>query len=318
MTAPLTIVALDRATLPAQAFPFDFPHQLIEYPNTRPDETAERIQTADIVITNKVRLTAEHLANHPRLKLVAVAATGYNNVDTQAARQVGITVCNIPAYSSDSVAEHALMMMLALMRNLPAYQRDLAAGMWQQSPFFCHFGSPVRDLKGKTLAIFGKGSIGQTLAEYASVFGMNIIFGEHKHATAVREGYTAFDEAIASADVVSLHCVFNEQTRHMIGEEELKKMKPRALLINVGRGGLVDETALLAALKYGTLGGAGVDVLTQEPPVDGNPLLSARLPHLIVTPHIAWASEEAQGRLFATLAANINQFAAGRPQNQVA
>ena len=227
-------------------------------------------------------------------------------------------MCNIRAYGNESVAEHAFMLMIALMRNLPAYQRDIAAGIWEQSPFFCHFGAPMRDLHGKTLAIFGRGNIGQTLAGYARAFGMNVVFGEHKHAENVREGYVSFDEAIQTADAVSLHCPLTPQTANMIGETELQRMKPGAVLINCGRGGLVDEQALVAALKYGQIGGAGFDVLTEEPPRNGNPLLKARLPNLIVTPHMAWGSEEARHRLFAILLENINRFAAGQPQNVMA
>ena len=240
-----------------------------------------------------------------------------NNVDTAAAQAAGVTVCNIRAYGNESVAEHAFMLMIALMRNLPAYQRDVAAGVWEQSPFFCHFGAPMRDLHGKTLAIFGRGNIGKTLAGYAHAFGMNVVFGEHKHAENVREGYVSFDEAIQTADAVSLHCPLTPQTANMIGETELQRMKSGAVLINCGRGGLVDEQALVAALKYGRIGGAGFDVLTEEPPRNGNPLLKARLPNLIVTPHMAWGSEEARNRLFAILLENINRFAAGRPQNVV-
>ena len=209
------------------------------------------------------------------------------------------------------------MMMITLMRNLPAYQRDVAAGLWENSPFFCHLGAPMRDLNGKTLAIFGRGNIGKTLATYAQAFKMNVVFAEHKNAQSVRDDYVSFDEAIRSADVVSLNCPLTSQTANMIGEAELQQMKPGAILINCGRGGLVDEAALVAALKYGQIGGAGFDVLTQEPPRDGNPLLKARLPNLIVTPHIAWASQEAANRLFDILVDNINRFVAGNPQNLV-
>ena len=270
-----------------------------------------------IAATNKVAITAEHIAANPQLKMIAVCATGYDHIDTAAARAAGITVCNIPAYGSESVAEHAFMLMIALMRNLPAYRRDIEAGIWQQSPVFCHFGAPIRDLNGKTLAIFGRGNIGGTLARYAAAFGMNVIFGEHRHAAAVRDGYVSFDEAISRADAVSLHCPLTGNTRHMIGEGELQRMKPGAVLINCGRGGLVDEHALLSALKYGSLGGAGIDVLATEPPAGDNPLLNARLPHLIVTPHVAWGSSEARRKMCDILTANIEAFAAGRPQNIV-
>nr|WP_314574768.1 D-2-hydroxyacid dehydrogenase [uncultured Neisseria sp.] len=314
---PLHIVVLDRDTLVNRPFDFDFPHTLSSYGTTEAHETLARIRGADIVITNKVVISAQAFAENPQLKLVAVTATGVNNVDVEAAKQNGTAVCNIRAYGNESVAEHAFMMMITLMRNLPAYQRDVAAGLWENSPFFCHLGAPMRDLNGKTLAIFGRGNIGKTLATYAQAFKMNVVFAEHKHAQNVRDGYVSFDEAIRSADVVSLNCPLTPQTANMIGEAELQQMKPGAILINCGRGGLVDEAALVAALKYGQIGGAGFDVLTQEPPRDGNPLLKARLPNLIVTPHIAWASQEAANRLFDILLDNINRFVAGNPQNLV-
>ncbi|MBF1280611.1 MAG: D-2-hydroxyacid dehydrogenase [Neisseria lactamica] len=314
---PLQIVVLDRDTLVNRPFEFDFPHTLSSYGTTEAHETLARIRGADIVITNKVVISAQAFAENPQLKLVAVTATGVNNVDVEAAKQNGTAVCNIRAYGNESVAEHAFMMMITLMRNLPAYQRDVAAGLWENSPFFCHLGAPMRDLNGKTLAIFGRGNIGKTLATYAQAFKMNVVFAEHKHAQSVRDGYVSFDEAIRSADVMSLNCPLTPQTANMIGEAELQQMKPGAILINCGRGGLVDEAALVAALKYGQIGGAGFDVLTQEPPRDGNPLLKARLPNLIVTPHIAWASQEAANRLFDILLDNINHFVAGNPQNLV-
>ena len=313
----LHIVVLDRDTLVNRPFDFDFPHTLSSYGTTEAHETLERIRGADIVITNKVVISAQAFAENPQLKLVAVTATGVNNVDVEAAKQNGTAVCNIRAYGNESVAEHAFMMMITLMRNLPAYQRDVAAGLWENSPFFCHLGAPMRDLNGKTLSIFGRGNIGKTLATYAQAFKMNVVFAEHKNAQIVRDGYVSFDEAIRSADVVSLNCPLTPQTANMIGEAELQQMKPGAILINCGRGGLVDEAALAAALKYGQIGGAGFDVLTQEPPRDGNPLLKARLPNLIVTPHIAWASQEAANRLFDILLDNINRFVAGNPQNLV-
>ncbi|HHK7949232.1 hydroxyacid dehydrogenase [Neisseria sp. HMSC061E12] len=314
---PLHIVVLDRDTLVNRPFDFDFPHTLSSYGTTEAHETLERIRGADIVITNKVVISAQAFAENPQLKLVAVTATGVNNVDVEAAKQNGTAVCNIRAYGNESVAEHAFMMMITLMRNLPAYQRDVAAGLWENSPFFCHLGAPMRDLNGKTLAIFGRGNIGKTLATYAQAFKMNVVFAEHKNAQSVRDGYVSFDKAIRSADVVSLNCPLTPQTANMISEAELQQMKPGAILINCGRGGLVDEAALVAALKYGQIGGAGFDVLTQEPPRDGNPLLKARLPNLIVTPHIAWASQEAANRLFDILLDNINRFVAGNPQNLV-
>lgn len=314
---PINIVVLDRDTLPKRTWVFDFPHQLTEYAHTSPKQTAARISGAHIVITNKVKISADMLRQNPQIRMIAIAATGFEHVDVTAARDQGVVVSNIRAYGNDTVAEHAFMLMLALMRQLPAYQRDVAAGLWQNSPFFCHFGAPIRDLHGKTLGIFGRGGIGQALAQRAQAFGMKIIWGEHKHSTQTRQGYTPFAEVLATADVISLHCPLNADTRHLLGEEELKRMKPGAVLINVGRGGLVDEVALVAALKYGQLGGAGFDVLSEESPINGNPLLNTRLPNLIVTPHMAWGSQEAMGRLFDMLTDNIHAYVQGQPQSTV-
>ncbi|MCP2039969.1 glycerate dehydrogenase [Neisseria sp. HSC-16F19] len=309
------IVVLDRGTLPQRPFAFDFPHELVEYAHTRPEETATRVADAEIIITNKVTVDAAMIEANPHLKMIAIAATGFEHVDVAAAKQKGVVVSNIRAYGNDAVAEHAFMLMMALMRQLPAYQRDVAAGLWSQSPYFCHFGAPIHDVNGKTLGIFGRGGIGQALARRAEAFGMNIIWGEHKYAATCREGYVPFETVIRTADVISLHCPLNQHTRHMIAESELQQMKAGAVLINVGRGGLVDEQALVAALKYGQLGGAGFDVLTEEPPPADHPLLKTRLPHLIVTPHMAWGSVEAMDRLFDMLADNINAFMRGQAQS---
>ncbi len=310
----MNIVFLDRDTLPARQLVFNFPHTLREFPATTPEQLNERLAGAQIAITNKVAIRAEHLAANPQLKLIAVAATGFDHIDVAAAKAAGVTVCNVRNYSSESVAQHAFMMLLALIRHLPACMRDMAAGAWQQSPQFVHFNTPMHDLGGKTLAIFGRGNIGRTLAGYAQAFGMNILWGEHKNADTVREGYTPFQAALQQADVVSLHCPMTPQTRHMIGEAELRLMKPGAILLNTGRGGLADEQAVFDALQQGRLGGAGFDVLSQEPPRQGNPLLEP-LPNLIVTPHIAWTSQEALLNMTEILEANINAFAAGQPQN---
>ncbi|MBH5328615.1 D-2-hydroxyacid dehydrogenase [Eikenella sp. S3360] len=310
----MNIVFLDRDTLPARPLTFNFPHTLREYPATAPEELNQRLAGAQIAITNKVSIRAEHLAANPQLKLIAVAATGFDHIDVAAAKAAGVTVCNVRNYSSESVAQHAFMMLLALIRHLPACMRDIAAGAWQQSPQFVHFNAPMHDLGGKTLAIFGRGNIGRTLAGYAQAFGMHVLWGEHKNAATVREVYTPFQAALRQADAVSLHCPMTPDTRHMIGEAELRLMKPGAILINTGRGGLADEQAVFQALEQGRLGGAGFDVLSQEPPRQGNPLL-ASLPNLIVTPHIAWTSQEALLNMTEILEANINAFAAGRPQN---
>ncbi|MFC3530847.1 D-2-hydroxyacid dehydrogenase [Vogesella facilis] len=316
MTAP-SIVFLDRDSLPVPVPVCSLPHTYREFPSTSREQIVAHCAAADIVITNKVPFDAATLAALPRLKMLAIAATGYNHIDLDTCRRQGVAVANIRHYGDETVAEHAFMLMMALMRNLPAYQRDVAAGVWQNAAQFCHFGAPIRDLKGATLGIFGSGGIGQEMAARARAFGMQVQFGERKGAAAVRDGYVSFDTLLATSDVISLHCPLNDDTRKLIGERELQAMKPGAVLVNAARGGLVDEDALVAALKYGQLGGAGFDVLSVEPPRDGNPLLKARLPHLIVTPHVGWASREAMDRLAAQLMGNIEAFLRGERQHRL-
>ncbi|SUX54792.1 D-2-hydroxyacid dehydrogenase [Chromobacterium vaccinii] len=311
------VVFLDRDSLPVPVPVFGFPVHYREYPATAAHEVAVHAAEADVVISNKVPLSRDTIAGLPNLKLIAIAATGYNHVDLEACRERGVAVCNIRHYGDHTVAEHAFMLMMALMKNLPAYQRDVAAGVWSQSRQFCHFGAPIREVRGAVLAIVGSGGIGGRLAEMARAFGMEVVFAERKGAEEAREGRMPFAEALARADVVSLHCPLTDETRGMIAQPELMAMKPGAILINTARGGLVDEADLVAALKYGQLGGAGFDVLSSEPPSPDNPLLKARLPNLIVTPHVGWASGEAMGRLAAQLVANIEAFARGEKMNRL-
>lgn len=312
-----TVVFLDRDSLPVPVPVLPFPARYLEYPATSVDEIVERCASARIVISNKVPFDRDTLRRLPELKLLAIAATGYNHVDLDACREQGVAVCNIRHYGDSTVAEHAFALMLALMKNLPAYQRDVAAGVWQQSRQFCHFGAPIRDLRGATLGIVGAGGIGQTLAGMARAFGMRVLFAERKGRPDARPGYVGFETLLAESDVVSLHCPLTEDTRLLIAQPELMAMKPGALLINTSRGGLVDEAALVAALKYGQLGGAGFDVLSSEPPSADNPLLKVRLPNLIVTPHVGWASREAMTRLAEQLVANIAAFVAGEARNRL-
>lgn len=312
-----SIVFLDRDSLPVPVPVFPFAHEYREIAATTPAQIVQHVGSANIVITNKVPFDRATLQQLPAVKMLAIAATGYNHIDLATCREQGIAVANIRHYGDETVAEHAFTLMLALMKNLPAYQRDVAAGVWQQAKQFCHFGAPIRDLKGATLGILGAGGIGQALAERARAFGMHVQFGERKGVTTVRQGYVSFAELLASSDVLSLHCPLNEETRNMIAQPELMAMKPGAILINTARGGLVDEEALVAALKFGQLGGAGFDVLGTEPPSADNPLLKARLPHLIVTPHIGWASQQAMQRLAQTLVDNIAAFVAGGEANRV-
>ncbi|MDX5444709.1 MAG: D-2-hydroxyacid dehydrogenase [Zoogloeaceae bacterium] len=294
------------------------PHEWIEYPLTPAGRVVERLQGAQVAIINKVKLTAADLAQLPDLKMVAVAATGTDNIDLAACRERGVVVSNVRGYAVNTVPEHAILLMMALRRSLLAYHDDVQKGLWAKSGNFCLFGHPVGDLHGATLGIFGSGSLGQGVALLAAAFGMNILYGERRGAEAVREGYTAFETVLREADVISMHCPLNDSTRGMIGAAELRMMKPTAVLVNTSRGGLVDEQALADALRAGVIAGAGIDVLSKEPPTEGNPLLATDIPNLIVTPHMAWASETAMKALTDQVIDNIEAFVAGSPRNRVA
>jgi glycerate dehydrogenase len=283
---------------------------------TRPELLAERLAEATVVVSNKVRLDAAAFAATPQLRLVCVAATGTNNVDLDAAQRHGITVCNVRGYATPSVVQHVYALLLALTTRLPDYQRDVAAGRWQASPYFCLLDHPIRELAGRNLGIVGYGELGSAVARLAAGFGMTVLVAQRAGGDA-QAGRLALADLLPQVDVLSLHCPLTPQTRGLIGARELALMKPDALLINTARGGLVDETALADALRKGKLGGAGIDVLSEEPPRADNPLLAADIPNLIVTPHIAWASREARQRVIEAIATNIRAFLAGTPVNTV-
>lgn len=283
---------------------------------TSPDQLAERLAEATVVVSNKVRLDAAAFAVAPQLRLVCVAATGTNNVDLDAAQRHGVTVCNVRGYATPAVVQHVYALMLALTTRLPEYQRDVAAGRWQASPYFCLLDHPIRELAGRTLGIVGYGELGSAVAQVAAVFGLSVLIAQ-RASGAAQAGRVALAELLPQVDVLSLHCPLTPLTRGLIGARELALMKPDALLINTARGGLVDEVALAAALRAGRLGGAGIDVLAEEPPRAANPLLATDIPNLIVTPHIAWASREARQRVIDAIAANIRAFLAGTPRNVV-
>lgn len=308
------IVCLDSATLPQAQPQIAVAHRWQAYDLTQPDEVVARLKGATVAITNKVALNHTQLEQLPDLKMVAVAATGYNIIDIGACRDLGITVCNVPAYSTDGVAEHTLMLMLALRHRL--HEAEAASQAWAHSPIFCVFPSPILELKGATLSLIGGGSIGNRVAELAQAFGMTILRAERRGATSPRPGYVPFEQALTQADILSIHCPLNSETRGIIGAAEIAQMKPSALIINTARGGLVDETALALALENGSIGGAAVDVLAQEPPAADNPLLKPH-PRLIVTPHVAWASEPSLQRMAMILQQNIEGFLSGKPQNRV-
>lgn len=311
------IVFLDRITLNVPLRAVNLAHQWVGYAQTRPEETADRLKDAVVAITNKVVINEAVLQHTPKLKLIAVAATGYNNIDLEACRARGITVCNVRDYALVGVSEHALMLMLALRRQLLAYRADLMAGAWQKATGFCLLDHPLHDLNGSTLTLIGSGALGRAMAHTAKALGMRVIFAERKNAASVRPGYVLFNDALAQADVLSLHCPLTAETRNLLGEKEFALMKPTSILINTARGGIVDETALLAALQNHQLAGAGIDVLIEEPPRAGNPLLDVDLPNLIVTPHIAWASEETMQQLAEQLIGNVEAFLNGAPRNVV-
>ena len=317
MASTLHVVILDQAALSPYEFHFEFPHTMEIHAHTTPRMLAERVARADVIINGGIAMDADLLRQNPQLRLIALASTGYEHIDVAAAKMQGITVCNVKGYGSDSVAEHAMMLMLAAMRQLPAYQADVAAGQWQQSPFFCFFGAPIHDLNHKNLVILGRGGIGESVAARARAFGMNIIWAEHKNAATCRTGYTPFHIALAQADVLSLHCPLTADTHHVLDKSALALLPNSAVIVNVGRGALIDEVALLHALQNKLLRAAAVDVLEEEPPHSDNLLLQAALPNLIITPHVAWASAEAMRRLFDMVQENINAFVRGEPQNSV-
>jgi glycerate dehydrogenase len=308
-----SIVFLDRATLGVPVRPPGFPHDWLDYPATAGTQAAARLKDATIAIVNKVPLRAATLAKLPKLKLIALAATGSDCIDKEYCRANGITVSNIRDYATDSVPEHVLALIFALRRSLIAYRDDVRRGRWQTAGQFCFFDHPIRDLAGSTLGIVGLGTLGRALAGRAEALGMRVIPTGSRPA----QGLVDLDTLLKESDVISLHCPLTEATRGLIGTRELDLMKPEAILINTARGGLVDEAALADALRKGRIGGAGIDVLPEEPPVNGNILLDLDLPNLIVTPHIAWASGSAQARLAEQLTQVLEAFAAGTPMNVV-
>jgi len=311
------IVFLDRSTLKANIRRPAFEHTWQEYPVTPPAELLQRLRDATVVITNKVPLRADTLQRLAQLKMIALAATGYDVVDVDWCRAHGIAVANIRNYAVHTVPEHAFALIGALRRNLLAYRRDVENGRWQQVDQFCFFDHPIRDLHGAILGLIGEGVLGQATANIARGFGMQVLFADHAPPKAPGVVFTPFDTVLAQSDVISLHVPLSSGTRNMIGLEQLRRMKRTAILINTARGGLVDEQALVRALSEGLIAGAGFDVLSSEPPKEGNPLLELRLPNFILTPHVAWASDEAMQFLADQLIDNIEAFVRGSPQNLV-
>ena len=283
------------------------------FDRTPADKIVERAADADIMLTNKVPFSADTLRQLPRLRFICVLATGYNIIDTEAAARQGVVVANIPAYSTMSVAQMAFAHILNITNHVASYAREVADGKWTNCPDFCFWDSALTELAGKTMGIVGLGNTGMATARIAVAMGMKVVALTSKSADTLPEGITPapLDDVLASADVVSLHCPLTPSTRHLINAASIAKMKPSAILINTGRGPLVDEQAVADALNGGRLAAFGADVLSQEPPRGDNPLLSAR--NCFLTPHIAWATLEARTRLMSTATENVRQFIAGEP-----
>jgi len=317
----LRIVQLEGESLIAELRRPAFAHEWVEYPKTAPGQVVERLTGAAIAITNKVAIDAAAIEALPDLKMIAVSATGTNNVDLEACRRRGIVVSNIRGYAEHTVPEHVMALLLALSRNLVAWRETLQSGGWERSEQFCLFDHPIRDLHGATLGLIGSGTLGNGVARLAEAFGMRVLRAERKGAATVRPGYTAFAEVLAEADAISLHCPLTAETTGLIAEPELRAMKPSVLLINTARGGIVDEAALVRALKEGWISGAGFDVITAEPPPEGHPMVDPALlalPNFLLTPHVAWSSRPAMQTLADQLIDNIEAFVAGSPRNRVA
>lgn len=316
----LNIVFLDRDTI-SDSTTIRTPaceHTLKVYGRTEPEQVAERIADADIVILNKVQLREESLAQAPRLKMVAVAATGTDNVDIAACHTRGIVVSNIRGYANTTVPEHVFALIFALRRSIVPYSQAVKAGRWQDARQYCFFDYPISDLAGSTLGIVGEGSLGQAVAAIGRAFGLKVLFAARKGGSGQGSLYTPFNEMLARSDIITLHCPLNEHTRNLIDAPEFARMERRPLIINTARGGLVNEQALGHALRSGQISGAGFDVTMPEPPPADNPLMQLLdLPNFILTPHVAWASAQAVQALANQLIDNVDAFVRGEPRNVV-
>lgn len=313
-------VFLDRDTVPPQIRfrPLGFDHELVCHDRTRPEDVAGRIADADIVILNKVKLGRDAIAAAPRLRVVAVAATGTDNVDLEACRERGIVVTNIRNYAGSTLPEHTFALILALRRSLLAYRDSVRAGRWQDSGQFCYFDYPIRDLAGSTLGIIGDGVLGRAVARLGEAFGMRVLFAARKGVERPAALYTPFEQVLRDSDVLTLHIPLRPESRGMIGTAEFALMEKRPLLINTARGGLVDEAALAHALRTGQIAGAGFDVTVGEPPASDSIMMTLlELPNFILTPHVAWASEQAIQGLVDQLMDNIDAAWRGEPRNVV-
>lgn len=292
--------------------------ELTVYDRTAPEQVLERAASSEALLTNKTVLTAETLRALPQLRYVGVLATGYNVVDINAARELGIVVTNIPAYSTDSVVQMVFAHLLTITNRVEHYTDENRRGSWSTNPDFCYWDTPLHELAGKTFGIVGLGNIGMAVSRVARAFGMKVKAYTSKRIEELPDGVSKadLDELFATSDVVSLHCPLTESTRHLVNADRLAQMKPSAILINTGRGPLVDEKALAEALDSGRIHAAGLDVLSSEPPAADNPLLTAR--NCFITPHLGWATKEARERLLHIAADNLRGFIAGDIRNNVA
>ena len=314
------IVFLDRSTM-APHIPLTkpgFDHEWIDHDRTRPDQIVERLKGAEIAVSNKVGIRREHLEQLPHLKMICIPATGYDAFDIPACTERGIIVSNVRGYAHTTVPEHVFALILALRRGIVGYRRDVIEGKWQEADQFCFFAHPINDLRGATLGIIGEGVIGQGVARIGQAFGMEALFAAHKGVNGLGPLYTPFDEVLERSDIITLHAPLMPATRDTLAAAEFARMKKRPLIINCGRGGLVNEADLVSALDAGQIAGAGFDCLTSEPTSADNPLLQVLdRPNVIVTPHTAWASDEAQLEVWGQVIEHIENFRAGRPSNVV-
>jgi glycerate dehydrogenase len=317
---PARVVFLDRDTIPAETVlrTFSFPHELELFDRTTAEQVAGRIAEADIVITNKAPVREAAMEGARRLRLVAVAATGTDVVDVTAANARGVTVSNIRNYAVNTVPEHTFALLLALRRSILPYRESVARGRWREAAQFCYFDYPIRDLAGSTLGVIGDGALGKSVAKLGEAFGMKVLFSDYKGTTGMGPLYTPFWDVLRLSDVITLHTPLLPSTRNLIGAAEFAAMERKPLLINTARGGLVNEAALVQALRSGQIAGAGFDVVTTEPPPDDHLLVQLlELPNFILTPHVAWASQEAIQGLADQLIDNVEAFWAGSPRNVV-
>jgi glycerate dehydrogenase len=316
----MKIVFLDRNTIgpSVELSRPAFPHEWTEHGSSKHEQVVERLKGATIAITNKTPIREKDIEQLPDLKMIAIAATGYDVIDVAACQKRGIIVSNIRGYAVNTVPEHTFALILALRRSIAGYRQDVIDGEWQKSGQFCFFTHPIKDLADSTLGIIGEGAIGQSVAKIGQAFGMKTLFAAHKGVSGLGPLYTPFDEVLETSDVITLHSPLMPATRNMIAMPEFKKMKKKPLLINTARGGLVDERALVQAIEQDLIAGAGFDVLTVEPPPKDHPFLSIlNRPNFIVTPHVAWASEEAMQTLWKQAVWNIENFHAGKPSHIV-